>query len=93
MSDKFDVFVDSQRITNQLTSEAINRLTDVVSDLEKETVEHNLFIRNATWILRALSLSFLLAAGSLVWQSVKEDNSITKDDIMMIVKAVKSSND
>jgi len=91
MSDKFDVFIDSQRVTNRLTSEAINRLTDVVSDLEKQTVEHNLFIKNATWILRALSLSLILAAASLIWQAVKEDNSITKDDIMTIVEAVKSN--
>lgn len=91
MSDKLDVFFESQMLTNQQTSTAIIKLTDLVNDLEKQSTEHNLFIRNATWILRGLTLSLILAASSLIWQSVKEDNSITKADIISIVKAIKSN--
>ena len=91
MSDKLDVFFESQMVTNQQTSNAIIKLTDLVNDLEKQASEHNLLIRDAAWILRGLTLSLILAASSLVWQTVKEANSITKDDIMMIVKAVKSN--
>jgi len=93
MSDKFDVFIDSQRITNELTSKAIDKLTDVVDDLEKQAVESGLFVRNATWMLRALLLSLILAASSLIWQAVKGDSSITKSDIIMIIEAVKSTED
>ena len=91
MSDKFDVFIDSQRVTNQLTSKAIDKLTDVVNDLEKQAVETISFTRNTTWILRSLLLALILSASSLVWQVIKKDQSITKSDIMMIVEAVKAS--
>ena len=91
MSDKFDVFIDSQRVTNQLTSKAIDKLTDVVNDLEKQAVETISFTRNTTWILRSLLLALILSASSLVWQVIKKDQSITKSDIMMIVEAVNSS--
>ena len=91
MSDKFDVFIDSQRVTNQLTSRAIDKLTDVVNDLEKQAIETISFTRNTTWILRSLLLALILSASSLIWQVVKKDQSITKNDIMMIVEAIRIS--
>jgi len=88
MSDKLDVFIESQRETNRLTSQAIDKLADTVSDLEKLAVDHDSFVRDSRWLIRSAALALVLAGGGMVWQAVQPNNAITKADMKELIAAI-----
>jgi len=89
MSDKLDVFIESQRETNRLTAEAMRTIAGAVSDLEKQAVDHNSFIRDSRWLVRSAALALILAGGGMVWQAIQPDNALTKADMQALVEELK----
>lgn len=91
MSDKLDVFIESQRETNRMTAEAMRTIAGAVSDLEKQAVDHNSFIRDSRWLIRSAALALILAGGGMVWQAIQPDNTITKSDMKELIAAIQKS--
>ena len=88
MIDKLDVFIESQRETNESQRET-NRLTaQAISDLEKLAAEYGSFIRDAKWVLRSAVLVFILASVGEVWKATQPDNTITKADMQELIAAL-----
>lgn len=91
MSDKLDVFIESQRETNESQRET-NRLTaQAIRDLENLAAEYGSFIRDAKWVIRSAALALILAGSGVVWKATQPDTSITKADMKELIAAIQKS--
>jgi len=90
MRDKLDIFIESQRETNRLTSDAIIKIADEVSDLEKKSGDPDSFVRDSRWLIRSAALALILAGGGMVWQAVQPDNALTKSDIQALITELRN---
>ena len=112
MTDKLDLFIESQRETNRTLAATMEKIADSVHDLEKHTVEvQNLattvsdhegrlkqiersmdFVKGAKHVFIALIIALIIGSAAAVWQVVKTDSGLTKDDAAALIKAIKNAN-
>ena len=82
----------------------MEKMNDTLRGLEKHTADvgdHETrirqlegiadFVKGARRVFAALIIALMIASTAAVWDVIKEDSSITKDDMLELIKAAKSA--